>query len=73
MTKIVKFPDMNAAINPDVVLEEAKGTFESLVLVGWDKEGRLDARATLNLSAAEVNWLISVFQQKLLQGDYTDD
>jgi len=73
MTKIVKFPDMNAASNPDVVLEEAKGAFESVVLVGWDKDGRLDARATLNLSAAEINWLISVFQQKLLRGDYTDD
>lgn len=73
MTKIVKFPDLNAASNPDVVLEEAKDSYESLVLIGWDKEGRLDARATLNLSAAEINWLISVFQQKLLRGDYTDD
>lgn len=73
MDNVVKFPDMNAAVDPDVVLEEAKGAFESVVLVGWDKEGRLDARATLNLSSAEINWLISIFQQKLLRGDYTDD
>lgn len=73
MGSIVKFPDMNAAIDPDVVLEQAKGAFESVVIIGWDKDGALDARSTFNLSAAEINWLISVFQQKLLRGDYSDD
>jgi len=73
MTKVINFPDVNAAVNPDTVLEEAKNEYNSLVIIGWDKHGNLDARATTNLSAAEVYWLISVFQQKLLQGDYLDD
>jgi len=73
LTKVVNFPDVNAAVNPDTVLEEAKSEYDSLVIIGWDKHGNLDARASLNLNAAEIHWMISVFQQKLLRGDYLDD
>ena len=70
---IVKFPTPNEAQDPNIVLEAAKDQFESLVIIGWDKHERLDARATLNLTAAEIYWMISVFAQKLISGDYADD
>lgn len=70
---IVNFPVPNAAEDPNVVLEKAKDQFESLVIIGWDKDGILDARASLNLSAANIHWIVSVFQAKLLNGDYADD
>lgn len=71
--KILNFPNANAAIDPNVVLGEAKDAFDSLVLIGWGKNGELDARASLNLTSADIHWLVPVFQQKLLRGDYSDD
>jgi hypothetical protein len=73
MADILKFRPKNAAIDPDVVLEEARGDFESLCVIGWDKSGQLDARATLNLGHAELYWLVSLFRNKLINGDYADD
>lgn len=78
MKKIIEFPVKNAAIDPDVeidpdvVLEKSVGEFESVVVVGWDKEGCLDVRASLNLTQAEINWLLGVVQHKLLRGDYLE-
>lgn len=69
---IVKFPVADAAKDPNVVLEEAKDQFESLVIIGWNRDETLDARATLNLTASDINWLIDVFKQKLLMGDYSE-
>ena len=73
MADVVKFRKRDAASDPDVVLEEAIGAYSSVVVIGWDKDGFLDARASLNLDHKELHWLISVFQNKLLNGDYADD
>ncbi|TPQ24942.1 hypothetical protein [Methylomonas koyamae] len=73
MGDICNFRPKNAAIDPDVVLQEAAGQFDSLVIIGWDKEGLLDARASLNLNHAEIHFLISVFQHKLLSSDFSGD
>ena len=72
MSKIVKFYKKNAAENPDAVLEQAIGQYDSVIIIGWNKDGVLDPRASLNLSQSEIHWLISVFQSKLLNGDYSD-
>jgi len=44
--------------------------------LGWGgcqnlEDGSMDARASLNLDPVDINWLISMFQHKLLNGDYT--
>jgi ethanolamine utilization cobalamin adenosyltransferase len=69
--KIIKFPTKNAAVNPDVVLEEAMGKLNSVILIGWNKDGTLDFRASLDLTHAHVLWLMQVAQHKLLNGDYS--
>lgn len=62
---------LRPAENPDVVLEEAKGQYESVFILGYSLEdGSMDARASLNLDPVDINWLISMFQSKLLNGDY---
>lgn len=59
------------AEDPDEVLEAAKGQYESVFILGYSREdGELDARASLNLDPVDINWLISMFQSKLLNGDY---
>lgn len=73
MTNIINLFQKEPAENPDVVLEQAIGNYESVVVIGWNKEGLLDPRASLNIDHKEINWLISKFQQKLLNGDYFDE
>ena len=57
-----------AAIDPDVVLEEAKGNFGSVLVLGWDKEGALDARASMDLQNKDILWLIEAFKRNLVGG-----
>ena len=71
MAEILAFQPKNAAINPDVVLQKASGEFESVIVLGWNKDGMLDFRVSLNLGHADVNWLLALAQKKLLNGDYS--
>ena len=71
--KVIKFYKKDAALDPDAVLSQALGQYDSVIVLGWDKEGELDARASLNLDQADIHWLISVFKHKLLNGDYSPD
>ncbi len=64
---VIKF---NHAIDPDVVLENAKNEFESVIIIGYDHEGNLDVRASLNIDHKEILFMIERFKQKLLNGDY---
>ena len=69
---VVRMYPADAAKNPDAVLEQAVGEYEELFIIGWDKQGHLDARATSTLDAANVLWLIEKFKAKLLAGDFSD-
>ena len=74
MADVVKFYPKDAAIEPDNVLEQALGGFSEVLILGWDKEGNLDARATLGLKdGGDVLWLMEAFKHKLMSGDYTGE
>ena len=74
MADVVKFYPKDAATDPDNVLEQAMGGFSEILILGWDKEGNLDARATLGLKdGGDVLWLMEAFKHKLMSGDYTGD
>lgn len=70
MAEIIQFLKKNAAEDPDVVLEEAKGQYEKVFILGWDKDGVSDFRSSINISYQEVNWLLDVFKHKMMNGDY---
>lgn len=71
MTDIVKFYPKGSAKDADVVLEQAVGQYSEVLVLGWDKNGDLDARATLGLKdGGDLLWLIETFKLKLLNGDY---
>jgi hypothetical protein len=71
---IVMFYPADAAKSADNVLEQAIGTYDQVILIGWDKDGNLDARATLGLKdGGDVLWLLETFKRKLLNGDYAGD
>jgi hypothetical protein len=70
---IVKFFPKDAAKSADAVLEQALGEFSEVLILGWDKDGDFDARATLGLKdGAEILWLVEVFKAKLMNGDFSE-
>lgn len=71
---VTKFYPKDAAKNPDAVLEQAMGEFEGLIILGWSKDGTMDARATLGLKdGGDVLWLLEKLKFNLLAGAYEDD
>ena len=72
-SNVVKSSPKNAAENPDIVLERAIGKYQDVLIIGWDKDGFLDARSSLGMSHDNVLWLIEKFKHKLLNGDYAKD
>lgn len=71
MTDVVKFYPKNAAKDADNVLEQALGVYDEVVIIGWNKAGNMDARATLGLrDGGDVLWLIEKFKLNLLSGVY---
>lgn len=67
---VVKFYPADAAKDPDNVLEQAIGSYESLIILGYDKEGRFDPRATSTMTEGTIIWILEYFKMKLLRGDY---
>lgn len=69
--EVIKFYPRDAAKDPDAVLEQAIGAYRDVLVIGWDENGALDARATeLFADGGEILWLIEQFKHKLLAGDY---
>lgn len=62
--------DLSPAKNPDVVLEKAKGAFDACMIIGWDKEGALDVRATTDLDKADILLMLEYVKFNLLAGLY---
>jgi len=70
---IVKFYGTNAADNPDAVLEQAVGEYGSLIIIGYDKKGRLDARSSTNIKQSDILWIIESFKTNMMNGDYSKE
>lgn len=60
------------AMSADPVLENAIGQYQSVVVIGYDPEGELQAAASLNLRGHEILWLVEAFKQKLLSGEFSE-
>ncbi len=69
---VVKFYPKEAARDADAVLEQALGQYSEVLVIGWNKDGFLDPRATLGLKNGDILWLIESFKAKLLAGDYEE-
>jgi hypothetical protein len=71
MGNVEKFYPKDAAKSADNVLELAVGNYEEVLLLGWNKEGEMEARATLGLKdGGDILWLLEGFKHKLLSGEY---
>lgn len=73
MDKVTKFYPKDATDNPDNVLEQAIGEYDSVLIIGYDKDEYLDARASTNLDHSQILWLIEKFKHNMLSGRYRAD
>lgn len=72
--EIVKFYPADAAKRADNVLEQAMGVYDQVLVIGYDKDGNLEARATLGLKdGGDILWLVETFKHKLMNGYYIGD
>ena len=62
MAKVTKLYAGNAAENPDNVLEQAIGEYESVIILGFNKDGELDPRSSTNLTRERINWMVDIFK-----------
>ena len=69
----VEFKTGEISLEPDSVLEKAKDNYTSVLIIGWDKDGRLDVRSTNNLDQKDCLYLSQMFSNKLLNGDYAPE
>lgn len=67
---IISLHTSNDVIGADIVVEEAIGVYENVVIIGWNKEEELEVRASLNLSQSDILWLVETFKARLLSGEY---
>jgi hypothetical protein len=71
MAEVVQFFAKDAAKDPDNVLEQAKGRYASVLILGWTKdEDTLEGRCSTNLTHENLLYLSSQFNHNLLSGDY---
>lgn len=64
---VIKFHPKDAAKSADAVLEQSIGQFSDVLVIGYDAEGNLDARATLGLTDQEAVYLVEMFKAFLFQ------
>jgi hypothetical protein len=69
---VVKFYPKDAAKNPDNVLERAVGVYDQVFVIGYDKDGKLDVRASLNFKMKDIFFAMEAFKHKVLRGDYDE-
>jgi hypothetical protein len=67
---IVKLYPHNAALNPDVVLEQSAGVYEEVLVIGYNKDGALDARASLNFDMKSIFFALEAFKHQVLSGAF---
>ena len=66
----VEFKTGEVSLNANTVLDKAKNNYNSVLIIGWDNDGYLDARSTNNLDQKDCLYLAQMFTHKLLNGDY---
>ncbi len=47
-SNVVKIYTQKSDENPDMVLEQCMGNYEEVIVIGYDKLGELDVRASTN-------------------------
>jgi len=70
---VTKLYTRKSGSDPDSLLEMAKGEYNKLSVIGINKTGSLEVRATTDMSRSELLWLIEEFKLVLLSMPLTGE
>lgn len=71
MSNIIKLTP--EAADADDILEDAKGNFKELIIIGWDKQDDfLRAMSSASLSSADTVFLMKLFETALMTSTLQD-
>ena len=73
MADIVKFYPANAAESADYVLEQAVGVYDDVVIIGTDKSGAIDVRATASTTDPQILWMMEAFKLRMLSSQWAGE
>ena len=59
--------------DPDTILEDCKGLFDAVLIVGYDKDECLESHNTENLSFSDINTLIDAYKAELWAPEDEDE
>jgi len=54
----------------DEVLDECKGEFEQILVLGWTEEGMMSAKSTTSLDVKEIIYMIEVFKSVIISAGH---
>lgn len=72
-SNVVKIYTQKSDENPDMVLEQCMGNYEEVIVIGYDKLGELDVRASTNWKIPDILFAVEAFKHKLMSGDYSPE
>jgi hypothetical protein len=64
VSEIVK---LYPAADPDEVLKQAIGVYDTVVVLGWTKDQAFSGRSSLNMEAGDAILLVELFKMAVLQ------
>lgn len=72
-SNIIKFYPKDAAKDPDAVLSQAIGTYQDVLIIGYDHEGNLQVCASDHFAdGGNLLWAIETFKAELINGEYEE-
>lgn len=68
MSNVINLMPTEATANE--VLEECKGDFEHVLVIGWTADDALTAKSTTSMDMKEIIYLIEVFKQAIIMAGH---
>ncbi len=68
MSNVINLMPTEATANE--VLEECKGDFEHVLVIGWTPQEQLTAKSTTSMDMKEIIYLIEVFKQAIIMAGH---
>ena len=68
MSNVINLMPTEATANE--VLEECKGDFEHVLVIGWTSDDALTAKSTTSMDMKEIIYLIEVFKQAIIMAGH---
>ena len=68
MSNVINLMPTEATANE--VLEDCKGDFEHVLVIGWTPDDALTAKSTTSMDMKEIIYLIEVFKQAIIMAGH---